>query len=811
MELIRVWGRKSPKLDIYIMKMLIPLCASPDEDTQLESIRVVEALLPGFATSTPQEIAFIWSYVSKLLSAKLESSVCLAAVHLMSSFPTLQLSGPARDELFALLFSLCFHKSIEIRAAVYRFIGQSGDIWRSTSQTNAAMAMLLLSLGDGHAPNVVLLIEQITFLGQNSIAALLPTLNKLKSVRKLNELELVRAYDAFATALAANKQDFRGIIEAMAVPIRVDECWAFFLNGVPENQLVRPEEYDYLRNFIHSPIWISLVYTKFTVPPPPMGEGIRREVSPTNPIGKRRFACGFMQCLLPTLGNLNPVIRAPAATAAFLCCFKGNNGQGDMIRGLLEYVTQQLLASKYVSYQLSALDVFKCILRCKVPGISESIYQQFMDLYIDLLTNSNSTLVQASILGIFELFCLVFPKAIGPRLAAMLDITRPLLADIDVAVRDAAFRLYPLIFKCATDSFAVHCNEVLRDEIEMLTNMTSPAALGDPLVSALTPDQALKILECDIISLGLLSISPEKAYEAAQYLIPFLADLSPIYRLAAFYAITSLDAVISVVDSPAITWILLPLFGDPSYDIRLAWSKYRRSMPSPIQMRVNAVGAHPEDNKTIALSTWEDVLADHPTLAVLPKNLADITYELDELIPTQLSDLPIEDDGFHLPIISERLMSRFKEIVAGMTQPLSEANQNMVLYQLECFRDNMDIVPYMNLVLSEFACYHENSYEATAGVLLGQLSVDLDSSQVPSIESAIIGLRNIMTHSRSMMKTIEENVFDSQYVTHGELTVMIYYNFDLFTNLSPNVSFEMITKLCQVVGSPRYSEEKRIL
>jgi hypothetical protein len=69
-------------------------------------------------------------------------------------------------------------------------------------------------------------------------------------------------------------------------------------------------------------------------------------------MGKRRFICGFIQCLLPSLGSFDPLIRRPHCITILCCCFKGYNAQGDMLNGLLEYITQQLLPSKYVTFQL---------------------------------------------------------------------------------------------------------------------------------------------------------------------------------------------------------------------------------------------------------------------------------------------------------------------------------------------------------------------------------------------------------------------------------------------------------------------------
>jgi hypothetical protein len=554
LELIRVWGKKQLNLDIHIMKMLIPLCASPDEEVQLEAIKVLETLLPPFATSTGPEIQYIWGYVSRLLSCKMEeASVCLAAIQLMGVFPALKLNTSAREELLSILFSLCFHKSWEIRSAVYRYLGQNGEVWRSTSQLNGAMAILLLALGDGHAPNQIILVDQIILLGQNGISSLLPALLKFKNAPKLGELELVRTFDYLATLMIMNKHDYRLIIEAMSHSSRVDESWQFFIQGVPENQLVRPEEYDYLRIHVQNPIWFALFYTKFGIPPPPIGEDMRRDVAPNNPIGRRRFICGFLQCILPSLGSSNPLHRNSASVSALLCCFKGNNCHGEILRGLLDFVTQQLLSSKYVTYQISAIDIFRSVIRSKLPGISESIFQQYMELCLEYLHNSHSHLMQIAVLKLFEVYCLVFPQGIAPKLSGILDIVRPLLGDSNSDVSDAAFRVYPLIFLSASNSFVIHCDEMLRNEIGLLSDWKSTNALADPLIANLNNDQGSKILQVSILCLGLLrnSVNP---FAVVQFLIPFLADHTPKIRLASFYAIISLvgDGRLTI-DSSCIT------------------------------------------------------------------------------------------------------------------------------------------------------------------------------------------------------------------------------------------------------------------
>lgn len=94
-------------------------------------------------------------------------------------------------------------------------------------------------------------------------------------------------------------------------------------------------------------------------------------------------------------------------------------------------------------------------------------------------------------------------------------------------------------------------------------------------------------------------------------------------------------------------------------------------------------------------STWEELLNWHPTVPVQAKALVDMTYPIDDLIAPQQNDMPIEDDGFHLPTISENLIARFKQLVASMTEPLLPNNQGLVLYQLEQYRDNSSLVVWL--------------------------------------------------------------------------------------------------------------------
>ena len=597
------------------------MCASSDPDIQLEAIKVAEKMLPSFSLAPPTEIMYIWSYIAKLLVPTNEDATLFAALQLLTAFPLAQLSDAGKEEVASLLFSLSFHPSADIRAALYKFLGSMAEAWRALGNTNAVLAQLLICFGDDNPRNSNMVIDQLLNLGTVALGPVAGFLAKLRDHPKKSCFDQVRMYESFSSFLLLNKLDLRPIIEVVISGAKVDEVWAFYLSGVPENQLVRPEEYNYSRNSIHNPMWASLLYSKFSIPPPPLGEGVRRDTIPSNPIGKRRFICGFMQCLLPTLGNYNPLLRKPAALAALLCCFKGPTGGSEILKGLLEFVTQHLLPSKYATFQVSAVEILRGICRCKIPGLSESIFTNYLDLCFEFLHNSPSHIIQVAVLELIEVFCLTFPKGVQSRLQEILDITRPFLADRNTEVSEAASKLYPLIFKCAPDESAAAFESYLRKEMIMLTNSTSIESLSDPLISHLKKGDSLSrsmlsdyfrvaycltlvigILELNIVAMGLMLEAPSRAFENVQFLINFLNHELAHFRLAALNSIISLMSIMTMADAGVIVWILLPLFADLNASIRLAWSKLRRNIPPHIHARCNALTAHPDDRTTLPLT-----------------------------------------------------------------------------------------------------------------------------------------------------------------------------------------------------------------
>lgn len=211
------------------------------------------------------------------------------------------------------------------------------------------------------------------------------------------------------------------------------------------------------------------------------------------PAGKRKFACGFMFCLFPTMGMAEPSMRFAACVTAIRCCFKQTNAQQTVLRGFMDVITQQMLASKQISYQLSALDTLGLVVRLKVPGVAESILQEYIDLAIDFLHNTPSPIVKVSVLHFIEILLMAFPKGGNAKLEEIRDITRQMLVDVDMKVVATASRIYLIVFRAATPKQSDGFLEYLVNELDTLKNRDSIVALGDPLMKDLTVDQIERI------------------------------------------------------------------------------------------------------------------------------------------------------------------------------------------------------------------------------------------------------------------------------------------------------------------------------
>lgn len=64
------------------------------------------------------------------------------------------------------------------------------------------------------------------------------------------------------------------------------------------------------------------------------------------------------------------------------------------------------------------------VVRLKIPGLSDSIRSDYVNLAIDLLYNSPSELVKLAALKFVVLLFLVFPVTMGEKAVELRDISR---------------------------------------------------------------------------------------------------------------------------------------------------------------------------------------------------------------------------------------------------------------------------------------------------------------------------------------------------------------------------------------------------
>ncbi|KAJ1562765.1 hypothetical protein HK096_003735 [Nowakowskiella sp. JEL0078] len=751
LELIRVWCSKLEKFDTFLMKILIPLLNSTDEDIQLATIKVLHALIPGFETASIADISFSWTYLQTMMSPKLKSSLLKSILKLIAKFPLHRLSDESREQLLSSLFQLMFHGDSNIREMVYKLLGESGDFWKESSLFTASLGILFFGLGDQTISCLVIELIVKMIIDIQIGAFLLEYLETLKSSLNKPYFFTIKAYDDLAFAIAKEKLGgLQDLVAAIALEENVDLFWEFFLSDVPENQLVRPDEYNYTRNFIHSPFWISLLLTKLNVHPPPLtnGELTPREVMPTTPAGKRRFICGFMLAACLTM---------------IYCCLRGNQIHPGILRGCLEYLSQQMIVHKQWTFQLSALDILKYLVRLKLPGISTAILLQYLDLVLDCAFNTPSAIVKIGSLELLEVLILVFPQGVSQKLSEARDIVRSLLVDQDTDVAKIARRIYPMIFRCVSQNNASEFFEYLRNEINLLQK-GGIETVGDPFTAKLSKQEQECVLCHNIVAMGAI-LHHQYANSIVHELLQFVRSSNANTRLAVVTAILTQIQLLDSLQASTIIWVILPLYADPNKKVRLAFIRYLKQQSPSIESLGKALPPHPDDSVILPIVNWEEFLIDNPNITCNSKNLADIISSVEDLVNnSDYHKMPSEDDGLNLPTISSKLLARFKQLISTMTGvlPVERTNQGAVI-----------------LVLSEFCCLHEN----TLNEIIEILHACLESE----------------TYLISTPVTPNE----------GDLLALFYLSYEI-TEVFANKAIEFLRKYIPIIVSNRHTVKKRL-
>ncbi|KAI8848354.1 armadillo-type protein [Chytridium lagenaria] len=646
MELVRLWSRKIEKFDTYTMQTLVPMLNDDDDEIRLKTGMLAEIL------------------------------------GLVTMFPIDRLSDDLREELLNTHIRLAFHKDPGIRSQVYEHIGSSISFWKASSLFNAALGILFLGLGDQSTQCATLAADNLCkMLSGSKFESLVIPLGIFRDTLTGPLPGVIKGYDDLANFIEKNRSDLEELVDAITHEANVDEFWSFFLEDAPDNQLVRPDDYSYVRNFIHMPFWISILLTKLSVPPPPAAgsEATRRNVMPITPANKRRFITGFLICLLPTCGMPDPSFRRAACLSAVYCCFRQGAVQAGIMRGLLDYVSQQMIGHKQWTYQLSSLDILSFLVRIKLPGVSPAILLQYLDLALDVAFNSPSSIVKVGALELIEVFLLVFPSGVGTKLQDIRDVVRALIVDAEPDVVTCACRVYPLVFRCVSNNNTKEFHDYLRNEIQVIQRGGLEAA-SDPLISGLSREEIERVLCLSIRSLGSIS-SSSSAYMIVQELLRLIKSDSSSVRLSALCSIFAQMHFLDHVESSTILWIILPLYADASNVVRMVFSKFLRKVPTVIESVTKVLPAHPDDSFIMNSTTLEELLLDGALIYAGSKNLGDIIYDLYESIPqTDLSELV-----------------RANCIIPSM-------NISEVLYHLQEMQKNTMLQANAILVISELAC-----------------------------------------------------------------------------------------------------------
>lgn len=812
LNLIRLWGSKLENFDSYLVQSLVPFLTNADEDIKIEALYVIQALVPTLKTALPSNIKFIWSSFSKLMNVRTKVTLLEKALNCIKSFPLDRLSPEDSEQLLVIFTRLVCHENPSIRLQVYQLIGSSNEFWKANSLFYASIGVLFLSLGDHNKENATSIINiLISLFERSAFKTVIAPLVALRNTLGGSSIFItIRAFDDLANFVQKDRTELRDLVNGISQDSTVDEFWEFFLGDAPDNQLVRPDDYNYGRNFIHNPYWIAIMLTKISVPPPPLllGDTVRRDVMPVTLVNKRRFICGFLFCLLPTCGMPDPVFRKAASVSSILCCFKSTSISVGILKGLLEYVSQQMLGHKQWSFQLTALEILKAIVRLKISGLCQAILFQYLDAAIDIAFNSPTNIVKIGAIELIEAFLLVFPCGITTKLSEIRDVIRALVVDKEEEVYKAALRVYPLVFRCVSTNQVKEFVDYLISEIRSIER-AGPEAAGDPLISGLTIEEKNRVVCQSIIAMGAIP-SPSSSLTIVIEILPFLTHKQHEYRLASFSAIISQFSLLDTVESTSVSWVFLPLCADLYQPIRKLFSDFMNKVPSPVQALGKALTAHPDDSYILSALTWDELLIDGAQLYVSSKNLAEVVVDLEELAANIFGAKSDSDDNSEFPTqINTELMQRIQQLSKSITGVVPIIKLSQVIYHLHGIEDTHPSKASSLLVLSELCCNHDGSLNEIMDILVTHLNRDLSKLDTPIVEAAILGLSNICEHSPAALKQLLGKIFGSVNPSEGEIMALLYW-IKMIRDFAIDKAQELFAKFFTLATSQRYAFEKRI-
>ncbi|KAJ3338804.1 hypothetical protein HDU93_009026 [Gonapodya sp. JEL0774] len=737
----------------FLFQSLVPLLSHEDMDINLSVIDVIGSLVSAYEDDIePSEVQFVWAHLKALASPRTNVDLLRKVLKIVNKLFLKKISPETRKDMLMLLFSLIFHADPSVRRDVYELLG--GDrftFWKAGGMLNNALGILVLCLGDTSKDNTSAIAKHL--LLRLPEVSTTKTFNGILNAMASGTIsstsnELVRYFDELCNSFFTEKNECRNLVEAITDPKFGDAFWRFWMADVQDSQLAHPDEYNFSK--------VS------------GDDGRSRENVPTSTAGKRRWYLSYLMCVLPCAGIPDPMLRR------------------------------------------SAFEILKYLIRLKLPTVASAVLTFYFDHALDLAANSPIASIKLGAIDFVESCLLIFPRAIEHRLPQIRDLLRSMLVDSNVDIAHAAFRVYPLVFSSVFDStMAFEFSEYLKEEVNSVAASHTERA-GDPLVARLSLDGRIRVIRASILAGGALG-HKSTTTRSSQELILFLKHGDSSIREAAVQALWALIPLMDEIQTYVVLWTLLPLYADPSFRVRLAFTQRLRKIAPRYEALRKLIVPHSED--TLGLATeakWDDLLKDDAEIKASYKEMTELGNELENLIifPKGAHQLPHEDDGFNLPAVSERLMQRMKTLIRSVGGVVPQVRVQEVLYFLQDLQKNYSMQGPAVLVLSEFCCQHESVQTGIIEMFATHLSADISPGNTTFIEACLVALRNVSEYSPGLFKQIVVRLTSATVPSEGEI-VALFYTFDILREVYPIKAKEIATRCNHVVVSGRYSQRKR--
>ncbi len=279
--------------------------------------------------------------------------------------------------------------------------------------------------------------------------------------------------------------------------------------------------------------------------------------------------CGMTDHDMRRYFQKNNSYYSAACITVVRCCVHQGILRKKMLNGVFEFVSQQMLAHRLWSFQMSGIDILRYLLRLKIHEISESLVSQYLDMVLDATFNTPSTLVKLGALELLQTFMLVFPQAVTKKLEQIRDVLRNLLMEKDREILGKVLQIYPMVFFSAKEDQLESFYQFLKQDIELytkkvLTKEDLEATIG-------LNKNSMEALACvSMESIGYL----QQGLLATRILEDFTIYLSNPISLYRKHMILSLSYQLKVLNTPdtkSIYWFILPFIADPSRLVRDAF------------------------------------------------------------------------------------------------------------------------------------------------------------------------------------------------------------------------------------------------